>query len=171
MGGETPHQSSCAYVPKKNGLVVGSAGQDIALGRKSQAVNVIVMSSQRRHLLACGFPRRRLRPPRHSIPEPDCLVVRATRQRVAVWRPCHAAHAGHVANQCVHVRSRGGIPDFDRRVGRGRGDEAAIWRDAHLRDCFGVSMEGQSSFVIGLERFSWRCGRGLLWFWRKGIRS
>lgn len=141
MSGETSHQPSCSYVPEKNGLVVGSAGQDVALWRKSQAMNVIVMPSQRRHLLASRFPRRRFRPPGHSIPEPDCLVVRAARKRVAVWRPCHAAHAGHVANQCVHMSSRGGIPDFDRRVGRGRGDEAAIWRDAHLRDCFGVSVE------------------------------
>lgn len=87
-----------------------------------------------------------------------------------------------MADQCVHVSARGGIPDFDGRVGGRRGDEAAIGRDADLRDWFGVSVEDEASLVIGLGRLSWR-SRGrrrrrrrlllllllLLWFGGKGV--
>lgn len=117
-------------------------------------MNVVVMPLQRSHLLASPcFPSRGARSSRHTIPEADGLVVRATGDGVAVGRPGQAAHAGHVADEGVHVRAGGGIPDLEGGIGRGGGDEAAVGRDAHLRDGLGVAVEDETGAVVRLEGF------------------
>lgn len=112
---------------------------------------------RQRHVLAARrLARRRLGPACHPVPQPNRLVVRPARQRVAIRRPSHAAHARHVSDQRVHVLPRGRVPDLDGRVRRRRRDKLAVGRDARLRHGLRVSVQRQPRAVVWLQLLAWR---------------
>lgn len=151
MRWQTTHQSPSSYIPQEHRLIIRPASNDVSLWRKRQTVYIIMMPPHRRHVLASlRLASSRLGSARHAIPQPNRLVVRPARQRIAIRSPSNAAHARHVSHQRVHVRARRRVPNLDGRVCRRRRDELAIRRDAHLRHGLCMAVERQARTVIGL---------------------
>lgn len=159
MSWETSHQPTGSHVPQEHSFIIRSTSQDISFGRKCQTVNIVVVTLQRRHLLAsCRPSSSSLGSSSDSIPESDGLVVRAARQRITVRTPRQTANSCHVAHECVHMGACCGIPELYSGVCRRGRNELAIGRDASLRHGLRVAVKHESRTIVGLGRF-WR-GRG-----------
>lgn len=153
MRRQTPHQPAGPHVPQEDSLVVAPAGEDVALGREREAVDVAVVAEE-------GFGLGR--PARDAVPEADGLVVGAGGEGPGIGRPGDGGDAGHVADEGVHVPARARLPDLDRGVGRRRRDPPAVGRYAHLRYRLLVARQQQPGDVMGSHGLASRRRRRVL---------
>lgn len=102
-----------------------------------------------RKVLVCAGGVRRVA--RRAVPQPDGLVIRAGRDRLGVGTPRQAGHAGHVADERVHVCARLCVPDPGGAVRGGRGDPSPVGGDAHLGDGALVAAQLEAGLEVGAE--------------------
>lgn len=157
---QAPHKSPRAHIPQEDCLIVAPARKYVALGAKCETIKIVMVAQQRFSSSAApnaritgapaDAPSARADPPNGSsssgvvgaasvgrvaggpIPEADGLVVGTGGKGLAVGAPGQARHAGHVADEGVHVGARRGVPNHGGAICGCGGDPSPIWGDAHL---------------------------------------
>jgi hypothetical protein len=72
VGRQRAHEARRAHVPQKDGLIVGSAHENVALGREGERVDV-VMVANKRDRVRFALKEKRKQPPTSPLPHQSQL--------------------------------------------------------------------------------------------------